>query len=47
MLIGYARVSKADGSQVLDPQLDALTAALTFYGIFLVRLLIAMEQKCR
>jgi hypothetical protein len=27
MLIGYARVSKADGSQVLDLQTDALTAA--------------------
>ena len=27
MLIGYARVSKADGSQVLDAQRDALTAA--------------------
>ena len=27
MLIGYARVSKADGSQVLDLQLDALAAA--------------------
>lgn len=27
MLIGYARVSKADGSQVLDLQLDALRAA--------------------
>ena len=27
MLIGYARVSKADGSQVLDLQRDALTAA--------------------
>ena len=27
MLIGYARVSKADGSQVLDLQSDALTAA--------------------
>ena len=24
MLIGYARVSKSDGSQVLDPQIDAL-----------------------
>lgn len=24
MLIGYARVSKSDGSQVLDPQMDAL-----------------------
>ena len=27
MLIGYARVSKADGSQTLDLQIDALTAA--------------------
>ncbi|MDE0112069.1 MAG: recombinase family protein [Albidovulum sp.] len=27
MLIGYARVSKADGSQSLDPQRDALLAA--------------------
>ena len=27
MLIGYARVSKADGSQSLDPQCDALIAA--------------------
>jgi DNA invertase Pin-like site-specific DNA recombinase len=27
MLIGYARVSKADGSQVLDLQRDALSAA--------------------
>ena len=27
MMIGYARVSKADGSQVLDAQRDALTAA--------------------
>ena len=27
MLIGYARVSKADGSQVLDLQRDALTRA--------------------
>lgn len=27
MLIGYARVSKADGSQLLDLQRDALTAA--------------------
>jgi len=27
MLIGYARVSRADGSQVLDPQRDALTGA--------------------
>lgn len=27
MLIGYARVSKADGSQSLDLQIDALTAA--------------------
>jgi DNA invertase Pin-like site-specific DNA recombinase len=27
MLIGYARVSKADGSQVLDLQMDALNAA--------------------
>ena len=27
MLIGYARVSKADGSQVLDLQLDALIEA--------------------
>ena len=27
MLIGYARVSKADGSQSLDPQRDALRAA--------------------
>ena len=26
MLIGYARVSKADGSQSLDPQRDALRA---------------------
>jgi DNA invertase Pin-like site-specific DNA recombinase len=24
MLIGYARVSKSDSSQVLDPQIDAL-----------------------
>jgi DNA invertase Pin-like site-specific DNA recombinase len=27
MLIGYARVSKADGSQLLDLQRDALEAA--------------------
>jgi len=27
MLIGYARVSKADGSQSLDLQKDALNAA--------------------
>ena len=27
MLIGYARVSKADNSQVLDLQIDALTNA--------------------
>jgi hypothetical protein len=27
MLLGYARVSKADGSQVLDLQRDALLAA--------------------
>ena len=27
MLIGYMRVSKADGSQVLDLQKDALLAA--------------------
>ena len=27
MLIGYARVSKADGSQVLDLQLDVLKQA--------------------
>ncbi len=27
MLIGYARVSKADGSQLLDMQLDALISA--------------------
>lgn len=27
MLIGYMRVSKADGSQVLDLQCDALLAA--------------------
>ena len=27
MLIGYARVSKADGSQVLDLQVDPLLAA--------------------
>ena len=27
MLIGYMRVSKADGSQVLDLQRDALIAA--------------------
>jgi hypothetical protein len=27
MLIGYMRVSKADGSQVLDLQRDALLAA--------------------
>ena len=27
MLIGYARISKADGTQVLDLQLDALIAA--------------------
>jgi DNA invertase Pin-like site-specific DNA recombinase len=27
MLIGYARVSKADGSQSLDLQRDALAAA--------------------
>ena len=27
MLIGYARVSKADGSQLLDLQLDALIGA--------------------
>lgn len=26
MLIGYARISKSDGSQVLDPQIDALMA---------------------
>jgi hypothetical protein len=28
MLIGYMRVSKADGSQVLDLQRDALIAAV-------------------
>ncbi len=27
MLIGYARISKSDGSQVLDLQRDALVAA--------------------
>ena len=27
MLIGYARVSKSDGSQTLAPQRDALLAA--------------------
>ncbi len=27
VLIGYMRVSKADGSQTLDPQRDALLAA--------------------
>lgn len=27
MLLGYARVSKADGSQLLDLQLDALRQA--------------------
>ena len=27
MMIGYARVSKADGSQVLDLQIDALKKA--------------------
>ena len=27
MLIGYMRVSKADGSQILDMQRDALLAA--------------------
>ena len=27
MLIGYARVSKADGTQLLDLQRDALTGA--------------------
>lgn len=27
MLIGYARVSKADGSQILDLQIDALIGA--------------------
>ena len=27
MLIGYARVSKSDGSQTLDPQRDALSEA--------------------
>jgi len=27
MKLGYARISKADGSQTLDLQLDALTAA--------------------
>jgi predicted site-specific integrase-resolvase len=27
MLIGYARVSKADGSQALDLQIDALKKA--------------------
>jgi len=27
MLIGYARVSKADGSQTLNLQVDALTQA--------------------
>ena len=27
MLIGYARISKADGSQALDLQIDALTSA--------------------
>ncbi len=27
MLIGYARVSKADGTQLLDPQRDALLDA--------------------
>ncbi len=27
MNLGYARISKADGSQALDLQIDALTAA--------------------
>lgn len=27
MLVGYVRVSKADGSQTTDPQRDALVAA--------------------
>ncbi len=27
MLIGYMRVSKADGSQTTDPQMDVLLAA--------------------
>ena len=27
MLVGYARVSKADGSQTTDPQRDALVEA--------------------
>lgn len=40
MLVGYMRFSKADGSQELDPQRDALTAAgvtvrlLSQFGIF-------------
>ena len=38
MQIGYMRVSKADGSQVLDLQKDALLAAGVVYGaaIFVV-----------
>lgn len=32
MLVGYARVSKADGSQVLDLQRDALIAASADMG---------------
>ena len=31
MLIGYARVSKADGGQTLDLQIDALIAAGVTY----------------
>jgi len=34
MLVGYMRVSKADGSQVTDLQRDALVAA----GVSLVRI---------
>jgi DNA invertase Pin-like site-specific DNA recombinase len=29
VLIGYPRVSKADGSQTLDPQRDALAAGVS------------------
>ena len=32
MLIGYARVSKADGNQVLDLQIDALQGIGITYG---------------
>ncbi len=45
MLIGYARVSKADGSQVLDSQKDALiNAGVLEYRIFLDGLMINLGK---